>query len=222
MKVVITHNNERTLGLLTQICEEQAGNVSAVHAGTFAQTLRAAFEQMADIPDEWFILVAGDQILLPGAVFKISMLTVKASPDIFRISGWGYDWLHRELRLMAPCAYRTAMIKNAIRFIDDKSLRPEYDVVASMYRIGKTYIIDNELMTAIHDCEQYYCDIYRKGYTQAIKNADYIKKNNLLNRPDITNDHKVFRFGIKDGMKQTPYRFDEIMKELGLTEKAPL
>jgi len=217
MKIIIVHANERSLKKSIKIAEEQ-GEVHLVSEKPFHKSLRKAFEMALDW--DCFTLIGGDQYLYEGAIDRIDELL---DESIFRMSFHGWDHLYQMKRLMAPCVYQSKFLKEILSIDASQEIRPESYIRSEMRSRGYEDIIHPDTL-AIHDKDQYYRDIYRKGVFSAAKSMPYIKNNGIINilKASKNMDYKVFLAGINDGINNNIRPVDEILKQFNLTEKCEL
>lgn len=219
MKLIIIHQNERTLKKCIREAEKQA-TVHLVSKKPFAESLRKAFQVMIREGEEWSALIAADQILRPGAMQILEKATKEVDGKIFRVSGYGYDYLLKRDRMLSPCAYRVKYLKHALKIDFADQLQPESFVLRIMKEQGYPFKIIPDNLT-VHDSSQYYRDIYRKGRAEAIKLLKYISNNDII--PELINckikDHKIFLLGIIDQITGKERTSEEAMELLGLKEK---
>jgi hypothetical protein len=208
--IIIVHKNERSLDLSIKSAQCQAEKVLLVSEPSFNMSMRKAFKIAIEEGWDYMILMGGDQILLKGAIKKLS----DHVGNKFRVSGWGYDKLLMRKRMMAPSLYRVDMLGQALEINTEGQIQPESYI---LHKMGKHKIIDD--MLAMHDYRQYYTDIYRKGQTEAGKILQYILKNDIISdlKKSKDPDHKVFLQGIIDYINHKT-RLD-ILQYLKLKEK---
>lgn len=196
MNIIIMHYNERTVGMSVKIAEFQGAKVHLVTNKPFHKTLRDAFKLAITLNEEWVVIMGGDQMLFPFAVQKMESIIKTLGKDVFRVSFMGWDKLWMQERLMPPCIYRTELLKTALKYNFKKQSRPETFVYTKMIEAGyKGRVIKS--MICIHDDEQYYRDIYRKGKEQAKKSMSYFTEEFREKlRKSNDKDHEIFLRGI--------------------------
>lgn len=213
MKIVICHNNERTLNECVKIASRQ-GDVYTVHDKPFARTLKRAFRLMQHFGDEWAVLIAADQLLNHNAIDIIKKDLIGIGDNVFRLSYTGWDHLLMCNRLMAPCVYRIKLLEEALKIDCDNQLRPERYILSCM---NYGHVIKPEGLS-IHDSEQWVKDIYRKGWDQGKKNRRFIEDRNIIQKLESCGDidHRVFLLGITDrwyGVRKTEEELYRLFKE---------
>ena len=219
MKIIIVHINERSLDESVSIAQKQ-GDVHLVSERPFAASLRRAFAMAVNKKWEWLVVMGGDQFLKDEAIQRLQEHSLKANNNIFRISGYGYDHLLMRNRMMAPSIYRVSLLGKALKINTGNRKQPESHVLYMMKKIGYPFTIIKDIL-AVHDEQQYYRDIYRKGYFEASKFIEYIKKENIINDLEVSSnpDHKIFLLGVNDFMNNTKRTPQEALDLCNLTEK---
>jgi hypothetical protein len=219
MKVIIVHNNERTVNRCVEIIRSQGEEPILISENNFGKSLRSAFEIAVANNWDWFVFLGGDQFLRQNTLQILQNTVNLTNGQVFRISGWGYDHLHLKKRLMAPCVYKVQHIEEALSIDFDLEIRPETFVMKEMDKKGYKSIIIKDVL-AKHDMEQFYTDIYRKGYSQYQKSKEYLMK--ILPEIFLSNemDHKVFLLGIIDAANGKKRK--NILQSLNIKEKQPL
>ena len=222
MRVIIVHQNERTLNASRRSAEEQVGkeNVYLISLSPFAASLRRAFAMAVNRKWEWMTLMGGDQILKNGAIETLEREIEKADSNVFRISGYGDDGLLMRTRMMAPSAYRVRLLSEALKINTERKIRPESFVLYLMKKRGYPFIIINDIL-ATHDKGQYYRDIYRKGLFTASKSMKYVIDHDVIK--DLENsksaDLRLFLLGITDFVNNIERTSQEALDFLNLKEK---
>lgn len=218
MNLIIIHRNERTLDYSVAKASKQA-DVHLVSEVPFYKSLRKAFKMAIENQWVYLIVLAADQIILPGAVSKLK----QAIGNNFRVSGYGYDHLLMRRRMLAPSIYKVSLLKKALEIDASNQVQPESHILREMKKAGYPFeIIPNTL--SIHDTEQYYRDIYRKGKAEANKFINYIINQGILSDliKSDERDHKVFLHGILDHITNMQSDAENIIERLGYKEKQPL
>jgi hypothetical protein len=228
MNLIITHNKERTLNKAIAISKKIGFKVHIVNDGPRHKTVIKGFKAASEFSDEWFAWIGGDHFLFDNALeeLKKRIDNFGDNKDVWRISGWGFSYLWNRKKQMSPVIYRTVCAKDALRFSKDlnlQTLRPESYIRDKMKSKGYKYIVDDSLEVANTDYEQYYIDIYNKGYFQASKCKSKkrlrIFKRRINNIKKKDTDHIVFLHGINDFINKG---VTDIYKKFNIKEKSPL
>ena len=222
MKVIILHIDERTVNLSREIAAKQ-GDVHLLSVRPREKAITESYRLAIKNKWEWMILMCGDQFLSDNAIQRLKEEAIKADENVFRISGLGYDNLLMRTRMMSPSIYRVSLLEKALEISVEKKAQPESWILRAMERKGYPFIaIKDSLCT--HDMEQYYRDIYRKGFFEASKFLNYILDENIIDDLEQSgnDDHKIFLLGINDFINKIQRTPEEAMKLLNLTEKKPL
>lgn len=229
MKIIITHNNERTIKECHRLASLQA-TTRLLTGHPFRKSLKIAFREAIEEKLDWLVILAGDQYMNPGAIETLKIAIENTDSNVFRVSGYGYDHLMMRKRLMAPSMYRVSLLNKALKIETAGQVRPEAHILHTMERRGYPFIIIKDEL-AVHDIDQYYGDIYNKGHTAACKKIIvngclmyYLKKEHIIKdlRRMKDMDHRVFLLGIRDYQKQIRRTKQDVLELLNLTEKDPL
>lgn len=166
--VVIRANGERTEGICEYLVRRQADNVIVIHERPFINAIR----KMIDISlhYKWLIVIDADEFIKEGVIKKLLNLAENEGSNF--LSGYGLVdcKLLMKNRIGIPRIYRTEHLKKAI--IQD-SIRPECDMCQRFEKMG-FYQKHFPILTAKHDYEQWYVDIYRKAQVHRIKHHNEI------------------------------------------------
>jgi hypothetical protein len=221
--LIITHFNERTLEKTASESAKMGFNVHLVNDGPFWKTFIAAFKLASQFKAEWFVKMDADQFLLKNAEDDIRKIIAQAPKETWRISGVAYDFLWQCKRKSSPGVYNTEYIKDPgvklLKKLNKSIKRPERFFASEMEECGYKFVVYENFEIANHDFEQYYRDIYRKGYQQAdkLQSLKYLKI--ILKNKNKSIDHDIFIRGVEDFFYK---RRTDIYKEFNITEKPPL
>ena len=151
--IIIRSIGERTTDLCAHIARQQADDVLVIEEKPFVGALRKMIEIAILSGKKWLIALDADELLAPHAIDDMVRRADMLSDDY--LGGYGViacKFLLR-IRVGVPRIYRISMLDKLI--IKDTP-RPEQDMAAP--NLQKQL----DCVTAIHDWEQYYRDIYRK------------------------------------------------------------
>jgi SAM-dependent methyltransferase len=235
--VVVRGSRERTEDCCCRIAREQVPpeNVVLVRERPFATALRRGMEIAVVCGRPWTVFLDADTLLVPGAIAGLLDFAERLDGNVFRVYGRIVDKLMGGPRPANPSISRTSLLAKALTYIpsDGLSLRPETFVLRRMQEEGWRSL-GAEMVTAIHDHEQYYRDVYRKAVVHVKKHAKWVFHFDALWRRLAHDDpdYLVARWGLKAGLEfQGPIQLDsrqfaeEIASRLereGLVEKPPL
>lgn len=234
--VIIRSAKERTVNESKQLLTNQAGeeNVHTIEEYPFEKALRVCYQKGIDSGKRWLITCDADVLVKQTAVSEMINYAEKLPSNTFQFVGVIWDKLFSQYKDGGLRAYRIKHLPLAIDHVpsNNEAVRPENHVVRKMHKLGyKSRKIN--LVTGIHDYEQYYRDIYRKAYVHASKHAldvfDLLQKWKTLSQHD--NDYKVAIRAVMDGLlhpekavidsRVYAEKSTKALKELELQEKHP-
>ena len=136
----------------------------------FTDAVRRCFEIGIESGADWLLTVDADVLVFPGAVQEFTGLAERMPKDVFHFQGSIRDKLYpREIRPAGHRMYRVRDLPSLLGLIRD-DIRVESSLVRR-YQGGKTIQVEN--LFGLHDFEQSYADLYRKGRTHAIKHGSW-------------------------------------------------
>ena len=174
--VVIRNNGERTYEACKDIIYRQVNPdvVFTVSESPFYKTLQSAYKTGIENPAKWMVTVDADVLLYPDAINKIAEHAEGVPENIFQLEGRVLDKFTGIYRQAGFRIYRTKQLKRAAEIIETSfhaDLRPETMVLQQMSNEGH-YSRRTNLISGIHDYEQWNRDIFRKAYVHAHKHAN--------------------------------------------------
>ena len=165
--VVVRHTNERTLEYCYELLKLQvcSSNLFCINETPFSKAVKKTFEIGIDSDKEWTLAIDADILISDQCLNKIVSEAENLEDYFFEIQGRILDKLYGVPRSGGPHLYRTKFLKQAIKFIpkEGTSLRPESDTYESMSQLGYHYYFGKDIY-GLHDYEQYYKDLYIKGF----------------------------------------------------------
>jgi hypothetical protein len=171
--VVIRCANERTQSVSWKLARHQAqadGELSVISEVPFEAALRAAYEAGIRAGKEWTITLDADVLLNNGAIARLLEHAQQMPAHFMQLEGLVYDKIVGRYRSAGHRVYRTELLPRALRHIpeDGSEIRPELFTVKQMGRDGhpSRYV---SCLVGLHDYEQSYCDLYRKGMVHSKK-----------------------------------------------------
>ena len=235
--VVVRTAGERTFEachalLLRQALREQ---IQVVDQRPFEAALRSCYELGINSGAEWMMTVDADVLLRPGAVKDLLGVAKDLPEQYLAVEGLVHDKLRGRHREAGHHLYRVRHLKKALSALpgDGEEIRPEFATLRRVSRLGHPFL-KCETVFGIHDYEQFYRDLYRKGFVHGQKHPDWLA--GVLPRwkseAEADPDFAVALRGYCDGFQSpTKARIDarayvdraeEALHELGLREKKPL
>lgn len=175
--VVIRHTNERTFNACLKLLISQvpSDNLYIISETPFSKAVRKTFEIGIGCNKDWTLAIDADIFVTNNCVDTLASVAENLEDYFFEIQGRILDKFYGVPRGGGPHLYRTKYLKDAIKFIPEEgtSLRPESDTYNKMAEIGYHYYFGKEVY-GLHDYEQFYKDIYRKGFLHAKKHWRYL------------------------------------------------
>jgi len=237
--VVIRTVSERTEQLCYRLLCQQIPpeNISIVHEAPFAKAVQKTFEIGLDKNLPWTLAVDADILIAPNVINQLLAIAEQADPKVFKFGLKVLDKFFGGLRYAGIHLYRTALLDEARKYIaqSHSSLRPETFILRRMQELGYVFHqIEEEFVLGLHDYEQYYRDIYRKGFTHAHKHKYYVQYLSSfwqrMASSDI--DYQVMMWGARDGLDFkgnvkidvrdfSPDYIDDLLHKHALSEKRP-
>ncbi len=172
MIVIVRSIGERTDSACIKLLETEIGNdnVFVVNENPFSVALRKSYEIGMREGRKWTAVIDADILLRSGALQELLTRAESFPGSVFTIQSEMLDKFFGGTRVGGIKLYRTKLLPKAIRFIPDVNVRPETYVIRQMHAIG--YYVDiTDIVCGLHDFEQYYSDIFRKGFTHGIKHG---------------------------------------------------
>jgi hypothetical protein len=201
--VIIRGVGERTEHLCYHLITGQimAKNINVIHETPFSAALKKSFEIGLQAGCKWTLVVDADVLVRPTIVKELIARAHKLPSSVFALQTEMLDKFFGGIRVGGIKLYRTSMLEEAVVLVPEVDVRPETFVIKNMHKKGR-YVDISDLVCGIHDFEQYYRDIFRKGFAHAIKHADFA---NILcpyweRMSASDNDFAVLLAGFKIGM----------------------
>lgn len=237
---VVRAVGERTESLCIDLLEQYRRKSDSLlvirqqtHADAVEKTLRVAADQSQD----WTVAIDADMLLYPGVVDRMrselysthnsaSVVHFAVSDKLYRMKRWGVTVFSRD----AAC--EGGPILQALR--DGSNLKIERALIKELQNRGRE-VSFSRTDVALHDFLQYYADLYRKAYLNAIRNPDITRR---AHRPwrkmaAVDRDYAAILKGSEDALTETrqlsnsvadfePAMLQARIQSLGLEEKENL
>jgi hypothetical protein len=234
MKIIVRCCGERTENKCIDLARKQ-GEVHIVKTRPFGESIRQSYKLALTFNQKWTPMVDGDVLLVDRSLQKgIKYLNSLRDETIFCLDGKTKDKIMCSARRAGIHIYRNAYIRQAIKYIDNNHLKPESNIRRTMTRNGFRTVV-GPLVFGYHDYEQYYADLWRKGFAQSRKLAKLIarkqtyKKWKRLAASDtdfrvIYEAHRAGKLYTGDIIidKNINFAAAENLKRLGIHEKGKL
>ncbi len=175
MKIIVRCCGERTESKCIELAKKQ-GNVHIIKTRPFGESIRQSYKLAITFNQEWVPMIDGDVLLIDNSLLKgLKFLNIQKDPKIFCLDGKTKDKIMSCTRRAGVHIYRRTLIRQAVKYIDSNQLKPESHIRRTMSKNGyKT--VTSPVVFGYHDYEQYYHDLWRKGFAQSQKLARLIRK----------------------------------------------
>lgn len=178
MKIIIRACGERTEKRCIQLAEKE-GDVHVIRAFPFGESIRQTYKLAMTFDEKWVCVVDADVQLYPGMLQKGINELNKLRGNVLCLDGKTDDKIFQQARRAGIHIYRTNLLEKAIKFIDNKHIKPETQIRREMTALGyKTHT--SRLVFGKHDYDQFYCDLWRKAICQTQKLARKIRNKPLM------------------------------------------
>lgn len=220
LTIIIRSSGERTVPVIwnllkQQVSEEQIFEVNEVPN---SRALKKSFEIANKENREWLLLIDGDILPFRKLIDRFLQITAALDNRVFCIQCSNIDKMMRIYRPSGVHLYRTSLIERALELIpgENKTLRPESTMMSRMEDNGYPTLFMEEVL-ALHDFEQYYKDLYRKGYFCAHK---FTKKIPYLKElwTQLSNENRDYEI-LLEGMKKGENHNDLVVSNVEFFEK---
>ncbi len=213
LTIIVRTCGERTFNLCKNICRDIVGdnNLATIdNIRPFSLALKKSYEKGLDFRNKWTLMVDADVILDKNSINSLIQLAEILNPFVC-LHGFCLDKFFRKYRFVGCHLYPTYLLPiilkifNSLDFTTAK--RPETLVKRNMEKIGYP-MLNSSIVIGIHDYEQYYRDIWCKGFYHSLKHS---RKSieitiNKFGNQFIDQDYTVFFDGVK-------YALSQILKE---------
>lgn len=171
--IIVRSTGERTEAACVHSLKQQVveKNIVVLHERPFVKALRRGFEIGLDYGLDWTFCVDADVILKANAVDEILSFAETVTENTFDITPSLLDKLLGEIRPVGIHVYRTQYFDEVLKFVNEAEyeIRPDTFVKRKMESKGYIDVFTERNALGLHDYEQYYADIYRKGLVHARK-----------------------------------------------------
>lgn len=172
IRIIVRTCGERTTQKCVELCEKQ-GTTEIIEAVPFGESLRKSYKTAMNYPSKWVCMIDADVLLLPGtlqaAITELNNADAIGKHTYFCLDGFCQDKIMMKRRRAGIHIYRTNLLEQAYKHIDDLQLKPESHVRKSMALEGFPTYSKSSITFGLHDYEQFYADIWRKSVCQTQK-----------------------------------------------------
>jgi hypothetical protein len=162
---VIRTNGERTAAACEWYAKRLFANVQPIRVAPFAEAVRECFRIGIASRADWLVTIDADLLVLDGA---LNLLRVAKRTTGWQVLGRVRDRLYGGIRRGGVRVYRVATLDRVLPLVRDDAIRPEGDLAGIVPGVEMV-----ETVTALHDYEQWYADLYRKGAAHRIKHPNW-------------------------------------------------
>jgi hypothetical protein len=148
-------------------CKRLLPGAIVIRVEPFVDAVRRCFEMAIDSGEDWLLVADADVLTYPGFVDRLRNRI--EDTDAFQVQGRIKDKLSGSVRDGGNRIYRVAMLKHALPMLRDAQ-RVETDLLLRMDAAGYRRMKVKDVC-GLHDYEQWYADLYRKGAAHAAKHA---------------------------------------------------
>jgi hypothetical protein len=224
--IVVRGVGERTTDACVRLLSQEFPNLPIVvtNQTPLSEGVKAGFMAALELGRDWSLIVDADTLTTPGSTER---LLKHADKRTFWIQG-NTKCKFLGTRQGGNYLYQTHLLEKVIPLIERNMIRPENVVADIMTKGGYKSRYVPEVITCLHDYEQYYRDIYRKFIVHGIK---FRKRMESFKRRERKNKDKDFYVALRAlEIQQDPKKFivdasrdySPEIKRLGLAEKGPL
>ncbi len=170
--VVIRSIGERTEQTCLALLQQQIpkNNIYLVNKTPFYKALKASYETGIKAGRPWTMVIDSDVLIRPGLISDLQECANYALKSVFVIQTEMLDKFFGGVRVGGVKLYRTELLSDALKLIPETEVRPEAHVIKKMHKQG-CYVDITNIVCGMHDFEQSYADIFRKGFAHGIKHA---------------------------------------------------
>lgn len=167
------------------------------------KAIARTFETGIERNKEWTIEIDADLLLRPQGIIQLLERAKSLPANSYFHYGMVFDKLSNGFRSAGHKILRTAHLRTALEFLPlaKKEIRPDTFIRKSMAKRGCHYYRELALV-GIHDFEQSYFDLYRKGYLQGVKNRSKVQRFITMwpENWQSDTDYQAIKAGIDDGL----------------------
>ena len=237
--IVLRTVGERTCDAASRIARMQVGrDVRVVGGDTHEEAIACTYRAASKSSAEWIVAIDADVLLLRDGIARLRTRLAACPVDTGVFYPGVFDKLYRMKRWAGLQVYRRARLDEIVAHFDkvrsQQTLKVEGRTIAEYRRNGGGVVFSHEVF-ALHDFWQYYRDLYRKGYLNALRNPGYNSRARRLwlkwGRKDA--DYRVLRAALEQALAErrqlsnsvhdfSREELDATLSALGLDEKPPL
>ncbi len=174
--VVIRGVGERTEQACRALLAHQIRqkNIHLINETPFSNALRKSYEIGIKSRRKWTLVVDADVLASENIINELFERGESRPESVFCVQSSMLDKFFGGVRVGGMKLYRTDQLKQACTLIPQVNIRPEATVIKTMHKTGH-YVDITDIVCGLHDFEQSYADIFRKGFAHGIKHASLTK-----------------------------------------------
>ena len=235
--VIVRCAGERTAGLCRELLTGQIPDeqITCIQETPFSRAVQRTFEIGLEAGRKWTLAIDADVLVHKSAVVDLLKIAEQLPDHVFEFEGQVFDRLFYGPRDGGPHVYRTSMLTKALTIAcrEETVHRPEFHVIKEMEAAGYPQV-KHDIILGLHDFEQSYQDLYRKGFVHAQKHVAVLQYLEPMWRrlAEHEQDFVAAVHGMESGRKaggiaHTDIRmfaqpFDECLQNMSLVEKPPI
>lgn len=207
--VIIRSSNERTADISYQLMVNMFGKEKVKvlsNIRPFSETVKKTLLIGIEENRKWTLTVDADLLLSEKGVKKYidecENFVKFTDKKAFFFDGLLYDKFFGAYRTGGGHLYNTKYMEKAYKYIESSrnELKPESYIKRKMHKWGyRNY--NTNIVIGLHDFEQYYSDVFRKGILHAQKSGAYNKIDKFDKLAQTDPYFKWFCNGIRTGQK---------------------
>jgi hypothetical protein len=237
VSVIIRSAGERTTGLCYELVSAQVPreNVTVINEYPFRRAAERSYQLGIEIAKPWTLCLDADILLRKNAVQTLRNSALTTDGNVLYVQGSIFDKLFGRPRKAGPYFHRTSLLPKLLEYMpaEGESLRPDTDAAMRLAALGYRRL-QQSLIIALHEFEQYYRDIYRKAFVHAHKHADQISRLEPFweRMAGVDPDYQVALWGLRDArafqgtvshdVRRFPRDLGSVLNTQGLQEKQAL
>ncbi len=174
--VVIRGVGERTEHACRALLAHQIRqrNIHLINETPFSNALRKSYEIGIKSRRKWTLVVDADVLASDNIISELFERGESRPKSVFCVQSSMLDKFFGGVRVGGMKLYRTDHLGQASTFIPEVNIRPEATVIKTMHKTGH-YVDITDIVCGLHDFEQSYADVFRKGFAHGIKHASLTK-----------------------------------------------
>ncbi len=174
----------------------------------FTAALTSTYTIGKEMKGDWISVLDAD-VIIDISGFKKLLEKAKSQPSqVFEVQGIVLDKMFGKFRPAGVHIYNKKHFDRAVEFVPKKeeSLRPESFVMRKMAAEGFPFVQTN-IISGLHDFEQFYKDVYRTGFIHGKKHLAYESELTTFWNSTTDPDYQVALIGFNAGKSDKEINF---------------